>query len=170
MENHAVILTKEDLVEFAKKDFASYLADRYKSPVTIEYIEPMGTGCKEGYKPKVTKGNSLYLFFLMEAVVTVTNEDGAVKQEKYDCHDMYIPVGYKTPKGYFSKKKLPVDFEYQDGQRLSMDQAIELMSYQTDAKENTFDPFWHENEARRRNAAGWNAVARDHITDPYCTR
>lgn len=44
------------------------------------------------------------------------------------------------------------------------------MKFKTDAKKNTFDPFYHENEAKRRNAAACNYIAANYITDPYCTR
>lgn len=161
-------MKKQELIEMGKQDFMAYLTRRGES-VAVEYKEGFDTACKEGYKCKVIN-NNLTVFFLFEAVVTATSHDSTIAVEKYDCHDMIIPVGLKTESGYFSKKKLPVSFEYQKGQHLALDQAMEWIQFRTDAKENTFDPFWHENEAKRRNAAGWNAVAIDHITDPYCTR
>ena len=79
-----------------------------------------------------------------------------------------LPIGYKTPKGYFSTKMIPVTVA--DTQNLTELEVEQLLEFYTDAKINSFDPFWHENQAKTRNAAAWNYIAANFITDPYCTR
>lgn len=69
---------------------------------------------------------------------------------------------YKTPKGYISKKKLPVVIK--DDGDVTMEEATELLKFNTDAVKNGFDPFWRENEAKRRNASAWNSIAQNHIS------
>lgn len=66
---------------------------------------------------------------------------------------------YKTPKGYISSKKLPVQIN--DTSNVTIEEASELLMFNTDAVKNTFDPFYHENEAKRRNAIAWNAIAQN---------
>lgn len=75
--------------------------------------------------------------------------------------------GYVTPKGYKSAKAIPVTVPTGDGEYLTLEQVRQLLPFKAEYRLNTFDPFYHENEARRRNAAGWAAVARDHMNDPY---
>jgi hypothetical protein len=79
-----------------------------------------------------------------------------------------LPIGYKTPKGYFSTKMIPVTVA--DAQNLTEYEVQQLLEFYTDAKVNSFDPFWHENQAKTKNAAAWNYIAKNFITDPYCTR
>ena len=33
--------------------------------------------------------------------------------------------------------------------------------------QNTFDPFWHENQAKARNEAAWVSIATNHL-QPDC--
>ena len=68
---------------------------------------------------------------------------------------------YKTPKGYISKKKLPVDIK--DINNVSLEEAKELLRFNTDAVESTFDPFWYENQAKRKNACALNHIALNHL-------
>jgi hypothetical protein len=79
-----------------------------------------------------------------------------------------LSIGYKTPKGYFSNKMIPVTVT--DTQNVTELEVEQLLEFYTDAKVNRFDPFWHENQAKTRNAAAWNYIAANFITDPYCTR
>lgn len=66
---------------------------------------------------------------------------------------------FKTPKGYISSKKLPVLVK--DTNNVTLEEAKELLMFNTDAVKNTFDPFWHENEAKRRNTIAWNHIAQN---------
>ena len=72
---------------------------------------------------------------------------------------------YKTPKGYISSKKLPV--EIKDTNDVTLEEAYELLKFTTDAIQNTFDPFWHENQAKARNEAAWVSIATNHL-QPDC--
>lgn len=70
---------------------------------------------------------------------------------------------YKTPKGYISSKKLPI--EIKNVNSVTLEEAAKLLKFNTDAKKNTFDPFYAENQAKRRNAIGWATVALNHLQD-----
>ena len=72
-------------------------------------------------------------------------------------------IGFKTPKGYLSSKKVPVTVVNEND--ITLEEADELMKFNTDAVKNGFDPFWHQNEAQRRSAIGWNQVASNHLQD-----
>jgi hypothetical protein len=82
--------------------------------------------------------------------------------------EIRLTCGYVTPKGYLSTKKIPVTVA--DNQNLTDGEVIALAEFITDAKPNSFDPFYAEHEAQRRNASAWNYIAKNYITDPYCTR
>lgn len=162
---------EQKLIELAIEDFTAYLFKRSNDIdlIAIEYTEAPTFAFEEGYSIKVIRNNiTANLFF--EAVVTVIYNDGEKQEINMDSHVLEIPVGYKTPKGYFSRKKVDVNFDYKNNEPLTLEQVFELMNFKTDAKKNMFDPFFHENEAKRRNASGWNYVAQNYITDPYCTR
>jgi hypothetical protein len=91
-------------------------------------------------------------------------KDGSYSEQK----EFSLPIGYKTPKGYFSTKMIPVTVA--DAQNLTESEVEQLLEFYTDAKVNSFDPFWHENQAKTKNAAAWSYIAANFITDPYCTR
>ena len=78
---------------------------------------------------------------------------------------LQLTCSYKTPKGYISSKKLPV--EIKDANDVSLEEATELLKFNTDAVKNGFDPFWHENQAKARNAAAWVSIASNHL-QPDC--
>lgn len=167
--------SNETILELGKQDFEdswkndSRMMHESVGGYAIKYIEDFEMGDKEGYEIRVID-NVLTFTLLLDADVVIRYKDGRTHTEKIDIHELKIPVGYKTPKGYFSKKKVDVDFDYQNGESLTLDQSFELMKFQTDAKKNTFDPFWHKNESNRKNASAINYIARNFITDPWCTR
>lgn len=72
---------------------------------------------------------------------------------------------YKTPKGYISSKKIPV--EIKNNSDVTLEEVTELLKFNTDAVKNMFDPFWHENQAKARNAAAWVSIAKNHL-QPDC--
>lgn len=76
--------------------------------------------------------------------------------------------GFVTPSGYKSTKLVPVRISSLEN--LTSSEVAELKQYSCVYKLNTFDPFYAENEAKRRNASAWNYIAANYITDPYCTR
>ncbi len=162
---------KDLLIKIGKEDFENSMINRHDSvdSINFNYSEDFDTGCEEGYNIRVVD-NNLRVMFLFECVASVTYKDGDTQDINCDYYELFVPIGYKTPKGYFSKKKVDVDFEYQNEEHLSISQALELMKFKTDAKINTFDPFWHENQSKMRNASAWNYIAQNYITDPYCTR
>lgn len=120
----------------------------------------------------VSDNNTLEVVFEQASwSVEYTETDGQKDIEGTDTThklglSVMFTVGFKTPKGYISSKKIPVDFEYKD-RDLNERQINELLKYQTDAVKNTFDPFYKENQAKSRNAAAWNYVAQNYITHPW---
>jgi len=69
---------------------------------------------------------------------------------------------YKTFKGYISSKKLPIQIK--DTNNVTLEEAKELLKFNTDAVKNTFDPFYQENQAKRKNAAAWNYISKNWIS------
>lgn len=115
-------------------------------------------------KENVKAGRGIELIFCFDnAIVTYQGEEPF--QEPVG---VIIKCGYKTPKGYFSTKMIPVTVV--DTQNLTLEETLAMWEFRTDAKRNTYDPFWHENQARSREGAAWNYIATHYITDPYCTR
>jgi|13_taG_2_1085334.scaffolds.fasta_scaffold07203_3 hypothetical protein len=93
-------------------------------------------------------------------------EDGQyfIDGRKYNSKGISIQFtcSYKTPKGYISSKKLPVIINDKDD--LTLEEVTELLKFNTDAIKNTFDPFYHENKAKSKNAAAWNSIAQNYIS------
>ena len=93
-------------------------------------------------------------------------EEGQYFIDGEEYNDKGISVqftcSFKTPKGYISSKKLPVVIK--DKNDLTMEEVFELLKFNTDAVKNTFDPFWHENQAKWRNAAACNFIAQNYIS------
>tara|TARA_R110001599_G_scaffold185127_2_gene379347 strand:+ start:656 stop:1105 length:450 start_codon:yes stop_codon:yes gene_type:complete len=89
-------------------------------------------------------------------------EDGQyfIDGEKYNGKGISVQFtcAFKTPKGYISSKKIPVVIK--DKNNVTLEEVAELLKFNTDAVKNGFDPFYHENEAKRRNACGWASIAR----------
>ena len=71
---------------------------------------------------------------------------------------LQITCGFRTPKGYLSSKKIPVVIE--DTNNLSLLEIESILEYETSAIKNTFDPFYHENLAKWKNACGWAGVVK----------
>ena len=96
-------------------------------------------------------------------------EDGErfIDGESYNGKGISVQFtcSYKTPKGYISSKKLPI--EIKDVNDVSLEEVTELLKFNTDAVKNGFDPFWHENQAKARNAAAWVSIASNHL-QPDC--
>jgi len=70
---------------------------------------------------------------------------------------------FKTPKGYISSKKINVSVK--NRHNVTLEEANELLKFNTDAVKNNFDPFWHENQARHRNSSAWNFIASNYLQD-----
>jgi hypothetical protein len=69
---------------------------------------------------------------------------------------------YKTKSGYISTKKLPVSIK--DFNNVTLEEAAKILEFRTDAVQNTFDPFYYENKARRASNHAWNQIAKG-LTD-----
>lgn len=69
---------------------------------------------------------------------------------------MRFTCAHKTPKGYISDKSINVTIL--NKHEMTINEATEVLKYNTDAVHNSFDPFWHENQDKRRNSIGWNGV------------
>lgn len=115
---------------------------------------------KESFKN--ARGAELTFYF--DNCKSVDNNGAIIFHKK----EFSLPIGYKTPKGYFSTKMIPVSVV--DCQNLTELEVEQLLEFYTDAKVNSFDPFYHEHQAQRKNASAWNYIAENYITDPYCTR
>jgi hypothetical protein len=70
---------------------------------------------------------------------------------------------FKTPKGYISSKKINVDIKNKSN--VTIQEATELLKYNTDAVVNNFDPFYKENQAKYRNSAALNFIASNYLQD-----
>jgi hypothetical protein len=108
-------------------------------------------------------GNDILIFF-NEPTLEFSFENGYVI---YSDSDEKNPVGtqftcaFKTTKGYISSKKIPVSF--MDKNNISIDEATELLKFNTDAVKNNFDPFYKENEAKHRNESAWSFIASNYL-------
>jgi hypothetical protein len=127
---------------------------------TLEFI---GFNCTNYVEKSAKRKDIVYAQF----EVYGKNQKGETVRECCISYEMFS-FGFVTPKGYKSTKVVPVTVK--DIDNLSKEDILKLLQYKADYKINTFDPFYYENEAKRRNAAGWNYVAANFITDPYCTR
>lgn len=118
----------------------------------------------EDYSSSSTKSkNSVLARFEVYAL----SGEYSIKPEM--THNLVLfDYGFVTPKGYKSSKKVPVIIA--DAEHLSIEEVMALKVFKADYKLNTFDPFYAENEANRRNASAMNYIAANYITDPYCTR
>ena len=110
------------------------------------------------------KNNKLFFDF-DEGYIYYTNKQGKLKKR---TAGVAFTCSYKTKSGYISTKKLPVDVK--DNNNVTIEEASQLMDFLTDAKENKYDPFYHEKKVKRANAAAWNHIAKNHISDPYDTK
>jgi len=106
----------------------------------------------------------IFLIFFNAHTLEFSFESGYVM---YSDSGEKNPIGtqftcaFKTPKGYISSKKINVSVK--DNNNLTIDEATELLKYNTDAVVNTFDPFYKENQAKHRNSSAWNFIASNHL-------
>jgi hypothetical protein len=78
--------------------------------------------------------------------------------KKEGIEQFQFKVGIQTPKGYFSTKKMPITVI--DAESLTETELTEVMQYfNILTKENTFDPFYFENNEKSKNANAWAIVA-----------
>jgi hypothetical protein len=106
------------------------------------------------------------LIFFNEPTLEFSFKNGYViysDSDEKESVGTQFTCAFKTPKGYISSKKIEVSFK--DKNNISIEEATELLKFNTDAIKNDFDPFYKENEARRRNAAAWNFIASNHLQD-----
>lgn len=118
----------------------------------------------EDYRSESTKSrNSVLAKFEVYAL------DGEYSTKPEMIHSFTLfDYGFVTPKGYKSSKKVPV--KVVDSENLTLEEVNALKQFKSEYKINSYDPFYHENEAKRRNASAWNYIAANYITDPHCTR
>ena len=101
--------------------------------------------------------------------VSVYELEGQYASEPFMHHGFKMfDFGFVTPKGYKSSK--PIPFEVVDEENITLIEVAKLKGFKAEYKINTFDPFYLENQAKSRNAAAWNFIAANYITDPYCTK
>ena len=156
-------MTKQDFVERIVNDFLNWKMEEANDSVPSKWlsIEVEITGELKTFKTRLEKND---LLGVLEGVVIKTTAkygDQEPWYEEFDGVSFDYTVGFKTPKGWLSKKRLPIDVA--EDELLELDKVLGLADYIVeDAKE--FDPFWHEKEIQSRNAAGWAWVA-SRLTD-----
>lgn len=141
---------------------------------TLEFIKAEAIKSYETYAAKYD--TTVEVYFGDEVSITfnapyleVSFENGyrifadSENNEKEEGAGHIFTCAYKTPKGYISSKKIPVNIA--DKNNVTIEEAEELLKFNTDAKKNTFDPFYAENEARRRNNAAWNFIGFNYLQD-----
>ncbi len=97
----------------------------------------------------------------VEALVEFTDLKSGVKKTK--IKELTIKVGHKTPSGYLSTKKLGIAIENLDS--LTEAEITQVLTLKTDAIAQKFDPFFAQNNAKRKDAHGWASVARNHMQE-----
>ena len=100
------------------------------------------------------KNNKLHFDFSEGGYYFFTSSNG---KEVKRTLSIIFTCAYKTKSGYISTKKLPV--KVQNVNDVTLEEATELLKFLTDAKENTYDPFYYENKARRASNSAWNQIA-----------
>ena len=81
----------------------------------------------------------------------------------FDNASIFILIGHKTKSGYLSTKKLNLDIL--DCSNLTYDEIVTAIALQTDAIDSKFDPFYFENNIKRKNASAWAYIAANHLQD-----
>lgn len=107
-----------------------------------------------------------FLIFFNEPTLEFSFENGYVIYSDSDEKNLIgtqFTCAFKTPKGYISSKKINVDIK--DKSNVTIDEATELLKYNTDAVVNSFDPFYKENQAKHRNSSAWNFIASKYLQD-----
>lgn len=102
-------------------------------------------------------GNDLSFDVQLEWVDLKSGEKGI------DNATITLLIGHKTKSGYLSTKKLGL--KIQDVENLSFEEIVSAISLQTDAINQSFDPFFHENNMKRKNVSAWNHIALNHLQD-----
>jgi hypothetical protein len=80
-------------------------------------------------------------------------------------HEIIIKVGHKTASGYLSSKKIGVNIK--DLKNLTQDEVFEVLTFQTNAIDQKFDPFFAQNQIERKNASAWSSIASKYM-QPDC--
>jgi hypothetical protein len=105
------------------------------------------------------------LIFFNEPTLEFSFENGYVvytdEPNTKESIGKQFTCSFKTTKGYISSKKINVDVK--DKHNVTIDEATELLKFNTDAIKNTFDPFYKENQAKAKNSAAWNFVASNYL-------
>jgi len=156
MKQFLDLVTNSKNVKICKDQYKAYGLVLDLGDITQVYVSGYS---KENFK----NAGGAELIFCFDNCKSI-DDNGTYLEPK----EFILLIGYKTPKGYFSTKMLPVSIT--DTQNLTELEIEALLEFYTDAKKNTYDPFYYENEANRRNASAWNYIAANYITDPYCTR
>ena len=113
----------------------------------------------------VDYGINIEMFWDKKGTLEIRFEGGSVTLSDGETEKglgIQFTCAYKTPKGYISSKKIPVVVN--DQWNVTLEEAAELLKFNTDAVKNTFDPFYHENQAKGREAAAMNYIAQNYIS------
>lgn len=129
---------KNEIIERQKQHLSSYGVTDFK----IDFTEEV---------PVIFMADRTTLEFSFENAVLFVG--GEKEQTGLGCR---FTCAYKTPKGYISSKNINVSISNKS--EMTIKEAEEVLKFNTDAVHNGFDPFWHENQAKRANSIGWNGV------------
>jgi hypothetical protein len=109
-------------------------------------------------------GDEILIFF-NEPTLEFSFENGYViysdEPNTKESIGKQFTCSFKTPKGYISSKKINVSVK--NTSDVSIEEATELLKFNTDAVKNNFDPFYRENQAKARNASAWNFIASNYL-------
>ena len=157
MKNLKNKITEKIILEYYNT-YNRVIEDGICKNLKIEIIEPISDDFEAEYWMKTANEMEIELIKPLKLKATMIWE-GEPFEEIVEKYGAIFMIGYTTKSGYYSRKKVDVDFEYRpkykyETFKITQEQAAQLVNFiNYDAKENTFDPFWHENEAKRKNAS-----------------
>jgi hypothetical protein len=148
----------ENVLKLYKSELTSSIENGYIKDLKIEIVEPL----KDDFHAEFYMNTANEMIFSLERPIKIKVSMvflGEYWEEEKSLYDgLPIMIGYTTKSGYYSRKKVDVSFEYRpaknDKYPITKNQAFELAQFiNYDAKEDTFDPFWHENNQKSKEAS-----------------
>ena len=151
-------LITENVLKLYKSELTSSIENGYIKDLKIEIVEPL----KDDFHAEFYMNTANEMIFILERPIKIKVSMvflGEYWEEEKSLYDgLPIMIGYTTKSGYYSRKKVDVSFEYRpakgDKKLLTKNQAFQLAQFiNYDAKAGTFDPFWHENNQKSKEAS-----------------
>ena len=160
---------KQIITENCIKLYKKSLTGSDVKELKIEIIEPL----KDNFSADFYMNTANEMDFILKEPIKIKVSmlfDGEYWQEEKSLYDgLPILIGYTTKSGFYSRKKVSVPFEYRpvkgEEMPITKEQALQLVKFiNYDAKVGTFDPFWHENNQKTKEASSLVWLSRK-ITD-----